>query len=66
MLLHVASGHKAYFTRSSVRPDGLCSFIWPSGGKLMLLILPPGEKLIIEDQVSGRIAYAPIFGLRPA
>ena len=30
----------------------------------MLLILPPGEKLIIQDQVSERIAYAPLFGLR--
>ena len=47
-----------------VRPDSLCSFIWPPGGKFMLLILPPGGKLIIQDQVSGRIAYAPIFALR--
>ena len=30
----------------------------------MLLILPPGEKLIIQDQVSERIAYAPLFGFR--
>ena len=30
----------------------------------MFLILPPGGKLIIQDQVSGRIAYAPLFGLR--
>ena len=30
----------------------------------MLLILPPGGKLIIQDQVSGMIAYAPLFGLR--
>ena len=30
----------------------------------MLLILPPREKLIIEDQVSEQIAYAPLFGLR--
>ena len=30
----------------------------------MLFILPPGEMLIIEDQVSERIDYAPIFGLR--
>ena len=31
------------------------------GGKFMLLILPPGEKIIIPDQVFGRIAYAPLF-----
>jgi len=30
----------------------------------MLLILYPGEKLIIQDQVSGRVAYALLFGLR--
>ena len=30
----------------------------------MLLILPSGEKLIIQDQVSEGIAYAPLFGLR--
>ena len=30
----------------------------------MLLILPPRGKLIIQDQVSERIAYAPLFGLR--
>ena len=30
----------------------------------MLLILTLGGKLIIQDQVSGRIAYAPLFGLR--
>ena len=30
----------------------------------MLLILPSGEKLIIQDQVSERIAYARLFGLR--
>ena len=30
----------------------------------MLLILPSGGKLIIQDQVSERIAYAPSFGLR--
>jgi hypothetical protein len=30
----------------------------------MLLILPPDGKLIIEDQVFERIAYAPLFSLR--
>ena len=30
----------------------------------MLLILSPGGKLILQDQVSGRIVYAPLFGLR--
>ena len=30
----------------------------------MLLILYPGEKLIIQDQVSGRVAYALLFGIR--
>jgi hypothetical protein len=30
----------------------------------MFLILPPGGKLVIEDQVFERIAYAPLFGLR--
>ena len=61
---HSASARKAYYTRSGVRTDSLCSFIWHPGGKFMLLILPSGEKLIIQDQVSGRIAYAPLFGLR--
>ena len=42
----------------------LCAFIWPAGGKFMLLILPPGGKLIKEDQVSERIVCAPLFGLR--
>ena len=62
MLLHVASGREAYYTRSGVRTDSLCSFIWLPGGKFMLLILPPGGKLIIQDQASGKIAYASIFG----
>ena len=31
----------------------------------MLLILPPRGKLIIQHQVSERIAYAPLFGIRP-
>ena len=30
----------------------------------MLLILPPGENLIMLDQMSERIAYALLFGLR--
>ena len=58
------AGSLLYYRRSDVRTNSLCSFIWPPGGKFMLLILPPGGKLIIQDQVSERIAYAPIFGLR--
>ena len=72
---HSASEREAYYTRSAVRTDSLCSFICapggkfmllilPPGGKFMLLILPPGGKLMIQDQVSERIAYAPLFGLR--
>ena len=64
MLLHVPFGREAYYTRSGVRTDTLCSFIWPPGGKFMLLILPPGRKLILQDQVSGQIPYALLFGLR--
>ena len=30
----------------------------------MLLILRPGGKLIMQDQVSERIAYGSLFGLR--
>ena len=37
-----------------------------SGDKFMLLILPPGEKLILQDQVFGRIAYGSLFGGRVA
>jgi hypothetical protein len=54
----------ANYTKACVRTDSLCFFIWPPGGKFMFLILPSGGKLIIEDQVSERIAYAPLFGLR--
>ena len=39
-------------------------FYVSTGGKFMLLILYPGDKLIIQDQVSGRVAYAPFFNLR--
>jgi len=39
-------------------------FYVSTGGKFMLLILYPGEKLIIQDQVSGRIAYSSLFGFR--
>ena len=42
MLLYSASGRVAYNTRSGVRPDSLCSFIWPSGGSLCFYILPLG------------------------
>ena len=44
--------------------DGKLIIIWPPGDKFMLLILPPGGQLIIPDQVSGRITYASLFGLR--
>ena len=54
---HSASGREGYYTRSGVRTDRLCSFIWRPGGKFMLLILPSGGKLIIQDQVSERIAF---------
>ena len=30
----------------------------------MFLILPPGGKPIIEEELSENIAYAPLFGLR--
>jgi len=59
-----SSAREAYYTRSGVRTDSLCCFIWPPGGKFMLLILLPGGRLIIQDQVLERIAYAPLFGLR--
>ena len=39
-----------------------CSFVWLPGDTFMLLILPSGENLMIQDQVSERIAYAPLFG----
>ena len=61
---HSASGREAYYTRSGVRPDSLCICIWPPGGKFMLLILPSGGKLIMQDQASERIAYGSLFGLR--
>ena len=61
---HSASGREYYYTRSAVRTDSLWSFIWPPGGKFMLLILPPSGKLIIQDQAFGQIAFALLFGLR--
>jgi hypothetical protein len=61
---HSASGREAYYRRSGVRTDSLCSIIWPPGDKFMLLILPSSGKHIIEDPASERIAWAPIFGLR--
>jgi hypothetical protein len=54
----------SFFTRSDVRTHSLWFFIWPPGGKFILLILCLGGKLIIQDQVSGRVAYALVFGLR--
>ena len=35
-----------------------------SGRNLYALILPSGGKLIVQDQVSEGIAYAPLFGPR--
>ena len=70
------SGRIDYARLFGIRAVSLCcSFIWhpggkfmllirPPGGKFMLLVLPSGGKLIIQDQVSERIAYAPLFGLR--
>ena len=31
-ILHIASGRVAYFTKSDVRPDNLCVYIWHPGG----------------------------------
>ena len=61
---HSAFGREANYIRLGVRTDSLCSFFWPPGGKFMLLILRPGQKLIIQDHISGRIAYNPLFGFR--
>jgi hypothetical protein len=58
--LRTAANH----TKACVRTDSLCSFVRPSGGKFMFLILPSSGKLIIEDHVSERIAYAPLLSLR--
>ena len=51
-MLLSAFGREAYYRRSGVGTDSLCSFIRPPGGKFMFLILPLGGKLIIEDLVS--------------
>ena len=53
---HFASGRETHYTISDVRTDSLCFYIWRPGDKFMLLILPPGVKLIIQYQVSERIA----------
>ena len=42
----------------------LCAFIWHPDGNCCFFILPSCGKLIIKDQLSGRIAFAPIEGLR--
>ena len=63
---HFASGRKAYNRRSAVRSENLCFFIWHPSGNFTLLILPLGGKLIIQDQVYGRIAYASLFCIRTA
>jgi hypothetical protein len=62
---HSASRREAYYTRSGIRTDSLCSFIWPPAAKFMLLLVPPGGKLIIQDQVSERIPYARHSTARP-
>ena len=62
MLLYYASGRIAYNNTSGVRHESLCSYIWPS---IYSYIPTPAAEPIIIDLVSARIAYAPIFGLRP-
>ena len=47
-----------------LRAISLCFSFCLRAGNFMLLILPPGGMLIIEDQVSERIDYAHLFGLR--
>ena len=39
-------------------------FIWHPVRKFMLLILPSSGKILIQDQVSERIGYDILFGLR--
>ena len=54
-LLILPSGREAHYARSDVRTDSLCSFIWPTGGKIYA-----------SHSASGREAYYTRSGVRPA
>ena len=64
MLRILPSGAKLVITESVVRPDSRCACIGHPDGNFCFFIWPSCGKLIIKDQLSGRVAFAPIVGLR--
>ena len=51
-VLYYVSGRVAYDITSGVRPDSLCSHIWPPGVYPMLLYSSQGTYTIIIGQVA--------------